>query len=362
VKSRCAILFIMTAVCAGVLSCVTFGARTYQERQRGARAGSIFHNGIYHNTVPTRIGSFGAALEAGWKQITDKNRTTPSRYPQIVEWKGDACREPAHEFRITWMGHSTVLIEIDGLRILTDPMFSERASPFEHAGPKRLHPVPIAVDTLPALDAVVISHDHYDHLDYRTILALKDKTGCFCVPLDVGRHLEAWGVPRDRIVEFDWRERKRIGGVVDLVATPARHFSGREPARFNTTLWSSWVIIGKGRRVFFCGDSGMMPEFFQIGMEYGPFDVTLLPIGAYNDKWPDIHMTPEEALEAHRCLAGKVMIPIHWGTFSLSLHGWAEPAERLLIEAGRIDVVPALPRPGESISPDGMAPMAPWWR
>ncbi|MBS9532303.1 MBL fold metallo-hydrolase [Mycobacterium sp. M1] len=264
---------------------------------------------------------------------------------------------------VTWLGHATALVEVDGYRVLTDPVFSERCSPSDALGPKRMHPVPVELSALPAVDAIVISHDHYDHLDIDTVTALaRTQRAPFVVPLGVGAHLRAWGIDPHRVVELDWDEHTRIGRLT-LTCTPARHFSGRFLTR-NTTLWSSWVIGGPAHRVYFGGDSGYTAGFGRIGAEHGPFDATLLPIGAYNRAWPDVHMNPEEAVRAHRDLNGattSTLLPIHWGTFRLAPHPWTEPVERLLAAAGD-DVPVAVPKPGERVDLQNRAPLERWWR
>ncbi len=261
-----------------------------------------------------------------------------------------------------WFGHSSVLIEIDGYRVLADPVWSRRCSPSRTVGPQRLHEMPVPLEVLPAVDAVLISHDHYDHLDIDTIMSLvRTQRAPFLVPLGIGAHLRKWGVPEDRIVELDWHESHRIDNLT-LVCTPARHFSGRLFTR-DTTLWASWVVAGPTRRAFFGGDTGYTKSFTEIGAEHGPFDLTLLPIGAYHPAFADIHMNPEEAVRAHRDLTdvdASLMVPIHWATFRLAPHPWAEPADRLLnaAEAERVRI--AVPIPGQRVDPEST--FEPWWR
>ena len=265
---------------------------------------------------------------------------------------------------VSWLGHATALIEVDGYRVLTDPVWSDRCSPSDLIGPERTHPPPVALDTLPAVDAILISHDHYDHLDMDTVVVLRRaQRAPFVVPLGVGAHLRAWGVPENRIVELDWHERAAVGEL-SLVCTPARHFSGRFVAR-NRTLWSSWAILGPKHRVFFGGDSGYTSGFRQIGSEHGPFDATLMPIGAYSTAWPDVHMNPEEAVRAHLDIKGAgsgLLVPIHWCTFRLAPHPWAEPADRLVATAATAGVRVVVPRPGERVRPDRASAPEPWWR
>ena len=224
----------------------------------------------------------------------------------------------------------------------------------------RFHPPPLPVDQLPELDAVVISHGHYDHLDRGAITALSKRGARFVVPLGVGAHLEHWDVAAERIVEFDWWSSVEIGALT-LVATPARHFSGRATSDRNKTLWAGWAMLGPSHRVFYSGDTGMFPGLAEIGRRLGPFDATMLEIGAYNARWADLHLGPEQAVAAHRQLRGKVLIPVHWGTFALGIHGWTEPVERLLVAARREDVAVAVPRPGQSVEPADPPRVGRWW-
>ncbi|HZG89459.1 MAG TPA: MBL fold metallo-hydrolase, partial [Pseudonocardia sp.] len=269
---------------------------------------------------------------------------------------------PAGELAVTWFGHSSALIELDGHRVLADPMWSERASPSPRVGPRRLHPVPGPLADLPPVDAVVISHDHYDHLDVATVRALVALGRApFLVPAGVGAHLRRWGVPPSRVVELDWDEAVAVGGLT-ISCVESRHFSGRRLVR-NTTQWSSWALAGPRHRVLFGGDTGFHDALAGIGERLGPFDLTLLPIGAYSDLWPDIHLTPEEAVRAHLALgAGSgLLVPVHWGTFDLGFHGWAEPVDRLRAEAARRGVALAVPRPGERVDATAPAALHDWW-
>ncbi len=265
---------------------------------------------------------------------------------------------------VSWLGHATALVEIDGYRVLTDPVWSRRCSPSDAVGPERLHPPPVQLEALPALDAVVISHDHYDHLDVDTVMALaRTQRAPFFVPLGVGAHLRAWGIPKHRVVELDWNESAQVDELT-VACVPARHFSGRFLDR-NTTLWASWALLGPRHRAYFGGDTGYTTSFARIGADHGPFDLTLLPIGAYNEAWPDIHMNPEEAVRAHLDMttAGAgLLLPIHWGTFRLAPHPWAEPVERLLAAADAAEVKVSIPVPGQRIDAAGDAQLQPWWR
>ncbi|HET6148930.1 MAG TPA: MBL fold metallo-hydrolase [Polyangia bacterium] len=269
----------------------------------------------------------------------------------------------ASGLRVTWLGHSTTLVELDGAAILTDPIWSERASPSRWIGPKRFHAPPLALDGLPRLDAVVVSHEHFDHLDEMTVRALAPRGVPFHVPLGIGAHLAAWGVPAAQIVEHEWWQDATLPGGVRLVATPSRHFNGRLPGRTGA-LWTSWSLVGPRHRVFFSGDTGPTESLREIARREGPFDVALLEIGQWNAAWGDIHLGPLGALDAFERSGAKVLIPIHWGTFVLAYHAWSEPPETLVTEAAKRGVTVLTPLPGEPIEP--VATPRPtttaWWR
>ncbi|MGY1771783.1 MBL fold metallo-hydrolase [Blastococcus sp. SYSU D00813] len=266
----------------------------------------------------------------------------------------------AAELAVTWFGHSSALLEVDGRRVLVDPVWGRRVSPSPLVGPERLHPAPTPLAELPPVDAVLISHDHYDHLDLPTVRELlRQQSAPFVVPLGIGAHLRRWGVPEDRVVELDWDGEVEVAGLT-LTCTEARHFSGRFLTR-DTTLWSSWAVAGPRHRVFFGGDTGYTPAFAAIGARLGPFDLTLLPVGAYNDAWKLIHMTPEEAVRAHGDLGGGLLVPVHWATFNLGFHRWAEPVQRLCAAAERSGARVAVPRPGERLDALAPPPAVDWW-
>ncbi len=293
----------------------------------------------------------------GGRTATRPSGPIPLATPRVID-------HTASGLAVTWFGHATALLEIDGYRVLTDPVWSHRCSPSNVIGPERMHPPPLQLEALPAVDAVLISHDHYDHLDIDTIIALtRSQWAPFIVPLGVGAHLRAWGVPEQRIIELDWHERTQLDGLT-LVCTPARHFSGRFLSR-NTTLWASWALLGPTHRAFFAGDSGYTKSFAETGSEHGPFGMTLMPVGAYNSAWPDIHMNPEEAVQAHldvTAAGSGLLVPIHWCTFRLAPHPWAEPVERLLTAAKAADVRVAVPMPGGRVDGAEAEHVDPWWQ
>ncbi|MFF2010668.1 MBL fold metallo-hydrolase [Streptomyces sp. NPDC058195] len=345
-----------------------FGADPGGARMERIRRSPNFADGVFQNPVGARTRPSGSTLEFAkvyFRKEERVRRAPAGTVPVHPTTYADLAEPPATGLRLTWMGHSSVLAEIDGRRVLFDPVWGERCSPFAFAGPRRLHPVPLPLAALGPVDVVVISHDHYDHLDLPTVRALAGTSTVFAVPLGVGAHLEHWGVPADRVRELDWNETTRIAGI-ELTATPARHFCGRGLRNQQHTLWASWAVAGPGHRIYHSGDTGYFSGFRDIGAEHGPFDATMIQIGAYSEYWPDIHMTPAEGMRAHLDLQGGrphgVMLPIHWGTFNLAPHPWAEPAEwtrDVAREAGQ-DV--ALPNPGLPFEPAGALPTEPWWR
>ncbi len=213
---------------------------------------------------------------------------------------------------------------------------------------------------LPAIDVVVISHDHYDHLDMHTVKLLLAGKAIFVVPLGIGAHLAYWGIPTERIVELDWWQETQVGRL-RVVLTPARHASGRWLVDFNKKLWGGFALIGKKKRVYYSGDTGLFPAMKEIGRRLGPFDLTMIEVGQYNRSWPDWHIGPEQAVKANTWLRGKVMLPIHWALLGLAYHGWTEPIERASLEAARLGVTLARPRPGQAFTPTALPEFQPWW-
>jgi L-ascorbate metabolism protein UlaG (beta-lactamase superfamily) len=292
----------------------------------------------------------------------DERRVPRQRLPSLSP-RATWSKSPDTGLRVTWLGHSTVLIETDGCRVLTDPVWGPRASPSSLIGPKRFQPVPVALRELPPIDAVVVSHDHYDHLDYPTIRELAKVDVPFVTSLGVGAHLEAWGVPAERIIELDWWETHRLKSMdLSVTAAPSQHFSGRSLHDRNATLWSSMVIRSSRHAVFFSGDTGLTTEYATIRERMGPFDLIMLEIGGYHPAWGDIHLGPENALQALRLLGNGTFLPIHWGTFALSTHDWDQPVESLLALAPSKGAELLMPRLGEPVEPARPRELTPWWR
>ena len=344
------------------------GASREQLRAAAGRAvaagSSRSSGGLFHNSLPDELVQRGSALYVLRALLARGPAGHPAGQVPMATANAPAAAAP---LAVTWYGHASVTLEVDGARVLADPVWGTRASPSHFLGPRRLHPVPVPLAALPPLEAIVLSHDHYDHLDESTVrVLLAVQSAPFVVPLGVGEHLRRWRVPESRIVELDWNQTFSVGSVT-LTCTEARHFSGRGLAR-NTTLWSSWAVTGPRHRAFIGGDTGYTPAFKAIAAAHGPFDLTVLPIGSYGPRWPYIHMTPEEAVRAHqdltdggRDLPPGLLVPVHWATFNLGLHTWSEPAQRLVVAAKKAGVPLAVPRPGERVDAITPDPLTDWW-
>jgi L-ascorbate metabolism protein UlaG (beta-lactamase superfamily) len=360
---------VLLILCAGLLlqttSCTaSFGGSATGARLARMQASPNFANGRFHNASPTLTppsGSQWDAMKSMLRGAPDRRPATPLSAPPRAAVLATLATPPSSGLRVTWIGHSTLLLEIDGRRFLTDPIFSDRASPSTLLGSKRFQPPAIALADLPPLDGVILSHDHYDHLDLASIRALNDRGVTFYAPLGVGAHLERWGVPAARIIEHDWWEKTTLGDLT-LTATPAHHFSGRRLIDYNRTLWCSWVIAGPTHRVFFSGDSGLSAVFAEIGQRHGPFDVAFMDIGAANPSWADVHFGPKPAAAAFAMLNAKRLFPIHWATFTLAPHAWSEPAETLTAESAARGFELVTPPLGMPVEPESAAATPRWWR
>jgi len=336
-----------------------FGKQAIGERKQRIATSPEWHGSHFENPQPLKNDFLGAlgAMASGSKFVAPAETL-----PVVNALKAKYQTAPASGLRVTWFGHSSTLVEIDGFRVLTDPVFSDRVSPFGFIGPKRWYAPPIALADLPEIDAVVISHDHYDHLDMKTIRAMQSWRSIFVVPLGMGAHLAYWGIPESRIVELDWWQEKAFAakGGLRIVLTPARHASGRWLVDNNTKLWAGFALVGNRHRVYYSGDTGLFPAMKQIGEKLGPFDLTMIEVGQYNRSWPDWHIGPEQAVKAHQWVRGRVMLPVHWGLFVLAAHSWTEPVERVSKEAERLKVTLATPGPGQSFELE-RPPTEKWW-
>jgi L-ascorbate metabolism protein UlaG (beta-lactamase superfamily) len=320
-----------------------------------------FVDGKFRNTTPKPADVAEPGAKVMWDFFFNKPNNTEPHAPVPVHMLTRAELDAAPDRSLYRLGHSTILMKLRGQWWITDPVFSERASPVQWAGPKRFHAPPIALDDLPPIRGVLLSHDHYDHLDQAAIKALVGKVELFLAPLGVGDRLAEWGVPQEKIRQFDWWQGADIDGL-RLTFTPAQHFSGRGLRDGNRTLWGSWVIDDGERRVFFSGDTGYFDGFAEIGRRFGPFDLTLMETGAYNEQWPYVHMQPEQTVQAHIDLRGTWLLPIHNGTFDLAMHPWFEPFERVLALGDTAGVGIATPIMGERISLDAPHAGERWWR
>jgi L-ascorbate metabolism protein UlaG (beta-lactamase superfamily) len=326
------------------------------------RASRQFRDGHFHNTHDVSAGLQGNSVAVMREFFFGGKKRRPKIEIPVLDPR-EAWKTPAASgLRLTWFGHSTFLIEIDGKRVLTDPVLGSRASPVPFAGPKRFHPVPVTLADVPPLDAVLLTHDHHDHMEPASIRTLAKMRVPFVTSLGVGARLEKLGLLPELITELDWWEDYTTpDGVLTFTATPAQHFSGRGLRDRNRTLWSSFVLATAKRRIFTTGDTGLTDELREIGRRFGPFDVSLIEIGAADPAWEPIHLGPLKALDAFTMLGGGKFLPTHWATFDLALHAWEEPIETLVANAG--DVRLLTPRVGEVIEPALVgAPMKSWWK
>jgi L-ascorbate metabolism protein UlaG (beta-lactamase superfamily) len=337
-------------------------ARSQGLRKERMQSCPRFDGRIFHNTSGVSPGlKKGTVLPTLSEYLCGGQRRTPPGPLPVESPLAAWSRPPETSLRATWLGHSTVLLEIDGVRLLTDPVWGERASPLRFAGPKRFHPVPAPLASLPPVDAVLLSHDHYDHLDQPTVVELARMGTPFITSLGVGAHLEGYGVAPERITELDWWESTGLRGV-QVTAAPSQHFSGRGVHDRNQTAWSSFHVRGPDHSLFFSGDTGLTNEYSIIRERLGAPDLVMLEVGAFHPAWGDIHLGPENALAAYRLLGGGAFLPVHWGTFNLALHAWDEPAETLVSLAPANDARLVMPRLGQPVEPLREGRIDAWWR
>jgi len=354
-----AVVAIVAGVSLWAIARSAMGGRMDDARVARYERSPEWSDGKFRNRLPRHDAPYLEALAkftVGGSDLSAPNAPVPV----IARSAADYRTPPASGLRVTWLGHSTTLLEIDGQRVLVDPTWGPRASPFPFAGPERFYPPPLPLAELPSVDVVLISHDHYDHLDMFTVRALAARDARFVVPLGIGAHLETWGVAPSRITELDWWGSIQIGGLT-LTATPARHFSGRGITGQDRTLWAGWSIRGPQHRVYYSGDTALDDAMVEIGNRLGPFDLTMIEIGEYDALWADVHLGPEQAVRAHQLVRGDVMLPVHWGGFDLALHGWTEPIERAVVAANAAGVKLATPQPGELLEPATIGLQRRWW-
>jgi len=304
----------------------------------------------------------GIQIAKAYAKSSKKERSPNKKIPIVNHTKNDFAVQPSQRLKIMWLGHASLLIELMGKRILVDPVFCQRPSPTQFAGPaKRFHPTPFTIKNMPAIDYILISHNHYDHLDYDFIKAIRHLDIQYLLPLGLSSTLKYWGVHSKNLTELGWHESKTFGGI-QFTAADAKHYSGRNLRDTNSTFWNSYIISSSGQNMFISGDSGYIEAYKKIGKQYGPFDVAAIAIGAYHKLWPDNHKTPEEAWQAKTDINTAKMLPVHWATFDLALHPWAEPAERLVVAAGSKTNELLLPKIGEWVAIDNYKSDDYWWR
>ncbi|WP_022822479.1 MBL fold metallo-hydrolase [Hymenobacter norwichensis] len=368
VLGRLAISLLAVLLVAGVafanLSPELGGKPTKAQRAAYAKTGR-YVDGEFKNLVPTTLMTGeGSMFGTLWRMLFDKlpDADPPGPLPTQPLDSVSIIRKTADMVRVTWFGHSASLVEIAGQNILLDPMLSVKMGPLSWVTPKRYNPsVAITAEQLPPIAAVLISHDHYDHLDYKTIQRIKDKVGHFYVPLGVGAHLLAWGVAPEKVQELDWNDSVQLPGLT-IVSTPARHFSGRGLTNRNSTSWSSWVLKTPIKRVFYSGDGGYAPHFAAIGQQHGPFDLALVECGQYDAQWAQIHMLPEQSVQAALDVRARVMLPVHWGAFTEAHHAWNESVKRATAAAALKFLPITTPELGQPITLGaGPLPQARWW-
>ncbi|SDL43887.1 L-ascorbate metabolism protein UlaG, beta-lactamase superfamily [Catalinimonas alkaloidigena] len=329
----------------------------YLER---VQASPHYADGQFVNLVETRMDlGFRGGLESLWEFFTAQHTVPEVPLPVRPGLAGTHEAVPTAPLYLTWFGHSAILLELEGKRLLLDPMLGPAASPVSFSVQRFPYERALMLDSLAPVDAIFFSHDHYDHLDYPSVMALKEKTGHFFVPMGVGSHLRRWGIPDEKITELDWWESRAYAGL-QVTLTPARHFSGRGLTDRNKTLWGSWAIRGQRTNVYFSGDSGYGDHFREIGERLGPFDLAMMECGQYNEKWKAIHMMPEQTLQAGLDVGGKRLMPIHWGAFALAVHPWTDPVERLTAAARERGFTELMtPVIGQRLTLE--EPTSPWW-
>lgn len=337
-----------------------FGAKASQEKmEQYAKRASNFHDGIFYNEEDFSV---IRAVKEGIKNETLSHKgNIPAEEIPVGEpaWKEDISKE---DLTVTWFGHSSLLIQMEGMNILIDPVFSERSSPVSFAGSKRFSEPPVKLEDLPEIDILIVSHDHYDHLDYNTIKQMKDRVKHFIVPLGVENHLKRWDVPAENIHEMAWWEEIKIDGLT-IGCTPARHYSGRSLNDRFAALWASWVLKGSSYQIFESGDTGFGSHFKKIHEKYGDFELVLLDCAQYDVRWPDVHMNPEESYGASQTLGARWLIPIHWGAFRLAAHPWDDPAERMLAASGKNADHLVTPKIGETVDIQNLTEWTKrWWQ
>ncbi len=339
-----------------------FGGRVTQERaERYAQSqqwdGEKFVNQS-ETTMDVNLRTMPGLIR---KQFSNREERAPKTELPIQAFDSKAWQADTSDFQFIWFGHSVGLMKMAGKNLLIDPMFGDDTSPVGPFRTRRYSKNTLAIiDKLPPIDAVFITHDHYDHLDYDSFTKLKGKVGHYYVPIGVKRHLLRWNIPADKVTELDWWDTAQMDGI-EMTFVPSRHFSGRGLFDRAKSLWGGWTFISDQHRVYWSGDGGYDAHFKEIGEKLGPFDWAFLECGQYNELWHAIHMYPEESVQAAIDVKAKTSIPIHWGAFTLALHDWKDPVQRFSEEAARQGVNIAMPRLGEVIRFQAADAGGFWW-
>lgn len=337
-----------------------FGIFDYVRNMKKVFKSVYFANGRFKNILPVDVMKKGTNFNTTKRWLFDKKDTSPARK---LHFNADKINNtPSGGLQIMWTGHSSVYVEIEGKRFFCDPVWSVNLSPVGFGGPKRFFQSPLNKNDIPTLDGVLISHDHMDHLDKNIVKYLAQRNVPFYVPIGVGLILESWNVPKRQIYEANWYDSIIVDDSIKLTSLPTVHFSGRGLFDRNKSMWTSWIIEGKKKKIYFGGDSGYHNMYKKIGEEYGPFDMTFLEIGAYDKNWDKIHLGPDQAIKAHGDLKGKVLMPIHWGAYDLAIHPWLEPVERVMQAAEKHSVNLSLPKPGQLLAEKDFILNSRWWK
>jgi len=342
-----------------------FGGLASKQQQELFSKSKHYKDGKFLNNGGVKIEmSLKDSFKAMWILFKSNSKAEPNKNIAVQKVDSISIANYNSKTRFIWFGHSTFLLQTKGKNLLIDPMFGDVPAPNPLLGNKRFsNELPIEIEKLPSIDAVLITHDHYDHLDYESIQKLKDKVKLFFTPLGIGIHLLKWGVEKERIIELDWWQEIKFDDLT-IRCTPAQHFSGRGISDREKTLWCSWIIESDDENLFFSGDSGYASHFKEIGEKYGPFDFAFMECGQYNNLWPLVHMLPEETAQAGLDIKAKKMMPIHWGAFKLASHSWTEPVERISKKAKELNVDLVIPKIGEiiEIGLNDSEEIYPWWR
>lgn len=318
-----------------------------------------YADGAFQNLIETSMDMELSKMPGLMKTFLNPPKGKNPMKPLPTKWERQPQQNDSLTY-VTWFGHSAVLLELEGKVILLDPMLGPSSAPVSFMTQRFTYAEPIELDALPDIDAIIISHDHYDHLDYPTVVALKSKTKHFYTALGVGSHLKHWGVSEDKITELDWWQEADMEGV-KITATPARHFSGRGILDRNKTQWASWCVRGTNSNIYFSGDGGYGPHFKEIGERMGPFDLAFIECGQYNKMWAAIHMMPEQSVDAGLDVKGAMLMPIHWGAFDLAPHVWQDPIVRFTAKAQSNQVPYITPYIGQRFSIEKDMPQPTWW-